>query len=164
MAYNPSDSQSEKGVAFWTIGVTGVEIEVDTQTGHVKVLKMLSCFDPGKVINTELYAAQVEGGMIQSLGTALYEAMILKDGKLMNGSFLDYKIPTAYELPDVLESYVCEFPEETGPFGARGIGEPAMVPGAPAIANAIANAIGARFDRMPITPDMIMDAINNKKN
>ena len=162
MAYNAADSQSEKGVAFWTIGCTGVEIEIDTQTGHVKVLQMISCFDPGKVINTELYAAQVEGAMIQSLGTALYEAMILKDGKLMNGSFLDYKIPTAYELPERLESYVCEFPEETGPFGARGIGEPAMVPGAPAIANAIANALGTRFDRMPITPDMIMEAINNK--
>lgn len=164
MAYNAADSQSEKGVAFWTIGCTGVEIEIDTQTGHVKVLQMISCFDPGKVINTELYAAQVEGAMIQSLGTALYEAMILKDGKLMNGSFLDYKIPTAYEMPDVLESYVVEFPEETGPFGARGIGEPAMVPGAPAIANAIANALGVRFNQMPITPDMVLETINNKKN
>ena len=164
MAYNPADSQSEKGVAFWTVGVTGSEVEIDTQTGHIKVLKMISCFDPGKVINENLYNAQVEGAMIQSLGTALYESCILKDGKFMNCSFLDYKIPTAYELPEVLESYTYCKPEKTGPYGARGIGEPAMVPGAPAIANAVANALGVRFNEMPITPDMVLEALKNKKN
>ena len=158
-AYNMENSQSPKPVAFWTIGVTGAEVEVDTQTGHVKVLKMISCFDPGKVVNRALFDAQVEGGMVQAMGTAILEELLLKDGRILNKSFVDYKIPTAGDAPDVLLSLIAEYPEETGPFGARGIGEVVMVPGAPAIANAIANAVGRRFDHMPITPDDVLNAL-----
>lgn len=163
LTYNQADSQSPKPVAFWTIGLTGVEVEVNTQTGHVKVLKMISCFDPGKVINKELYNAQVEGAMVQAMGTAIYEELVLKNGRIVNKSYVDYKIPSAGDTPDVLESYVAEFAEKTGPFGARGIGEPAMVPGAPAIAIAVSNAIGVGiFDHMPITPDDILNALKEK--
>ncbi len=148
--------------AFWTMGVNGAEVEVDTETGHIKVLKMVSCFDAGKVINPALFSAQSEGAMVQALGTALFEELKLKDGKVLNKSFVDYKIPTADDVPELVVKYV-EHPEPTGPFGARGVGEPLMVPGAPAIANAVYNAIGVRFTRMPILPDDVLRALREKK-
>ena len=147
---------------FWTIGCNGAEVEVDTQTGHIKVLKMVSCFDAGKVINPLTYTCQSEGAMVQSLGTALFEELKLKDGKVLNKSFVDYKIPTADDVPELVVKYV-EHPEPTGPYGARGVGEPLMVPGAPAIANAVYQAIGVRFRRMPITPDDVLKALRERQ-
>ena len=148
--------------AFWTMGVNGAEVEVDTETGHIKVLKMCSCFDAGKVINPATFCAQSEGAMVQALGTALFEELILKNGKPMNTSFVDYKIPTADDIPELVVKYV-EHEEPLGPYGARGVGEPLMVPGAPAIANAVYNAIGVRFTRMPITPEKVLEALREKK-
>ncbi len=148
--------------AFWTMGVNGAEVEVDTETGHIKVLKMSSCFDAGKVINPATYCAQSEGAMVQALGTALFEELKLKDGRVLNKSFVDYKIPTADDVPEFSVKYV-EHAEPNGPYGARGVGEPLMVPGAPAIANAVYNAIGVRFLRMPITPDDVLKALREKK-
>lgn len=149
--------------AFWTMGVNGCEVEVDTETGHIKVLKMVSCFDAGKAINPAMFCAQSEGAMVQALGTALFEELKLKDGKVLNKSFVDYKIPTADDIPELIAKYV-EHAEPTGPYGARGVGEPLMVPGAPCIANAVYNAIGVRFKRMPITPDDVLKALKEKKN
>ena len=162
MGFDHETGQGTKPVAFWTMGVNGAEVEIDTETGEIRVLKMVSCFDPGKVINPKLYDAQVEGAMVQALGTALFEELKLKDGKVLNTSFVDYKIPTADDMPEMVVK-VAEHAEPTGPFGARGIGEPVMVPGAPAIANAIANALGVRFYRMPITADDVLKALKEKK-
>lgn len=162
MGFDHETGQGTKPVAFWTMGVNGAEVEIDTETGEIRVLKMVSCFDPGKVINSKLYDAQVEGAMVQALGTALFEELKLKDGKVLNKSFVDYKIPTADDMPEMVVK-VAEHAEPTGPFGARGIGEPVMVPGAPAIANAIANALGVRFYRMPITADDVLKALKEKK-
>ena len=162
MGFDHETGQGTKPVAFWTMGVNGAEVEIDTETGEIRVLKMVSCFDPGKVINPKLYDAQVEGAMVQALGTALFEELKLKDGKVLNKSFVDYKIPTADDMPEMVVK-VAEHAEPTGPFGARGIGEPVMVPGAPAIANAIANALGVRFYRMPITADDVLKALKEKK-
>lgn len=147
--------------AFWTMGVNGCEVEIDTDTGACKVLKMVSCFDAGKVINPTLFETQSEGAMVQALGTALFEELKLKDGRVQNKSFVDYKIPTADDIPVLIAKYV-EHPEPTGPYGARGVGEPLMVPGAPCIANAIYNAIGVRFHRMPITSEDILKALKEK--
>ena len=162
MGFDHETGQGTKPLAFWTMGVNGAEVEIDTETGEIRVLKMVSCFDPGKVINPKLYDAQVEGAMVQALGTALFEELKLKDGKVLNKSFVDYKIPTADDMPEMVVK-VAEHAEPTGPFGARGIGEPVMVPGAPAIANAIANALGVRFYRMPITADDVLKALKEKK-
>jgi CO/xanthine dehydrogenase Mo-binding subunit len=148
--------------AYWTMGANAAEVEVDTETGMIKVLKMSSCFDAGKVVNPALYCAQSEGAMVQALGTALFEELKLKDGRVLNKSFMDYKIPTADDIPEFSVKYI-EHAEPTGPYGARGVGEPLMVPGAPAIANAVYNAIGVRFTRMPITPDDVLKALREKK-
>ena len=144
--YDPATGYSPKPAAFWTTAVAGA---------------VESC-DPGHIVNPELYKAQVEGGMMQALGTVLFEELKLKDGKVLNKSFVDYKIPTIDNAPETFIAMGVEHPEETGPYGARGIGEPAMVPGAPAIANAIYNATGCRFTEMPITPERMLKALQEK--
>lgn len=160
--YDPATGYSPKPAAFWTTAVAGAEVEVDTETGIIEVKKMVESCDPGHIVNPELYKAQVEGGMMQALGTVLFEELKLKDGKVLNKSFVDYKIPTIDNTPETFIAMGVEHPEETGPYGARGIGEPAMVPGAPAIANAIYNATGCRFTEMPITPERMLKALQEK--
>ena len=160
--YDPATGYSPKPAAFWTTAVAGAEVEVDTETGLIEVKKLVESCDPGHIVNPELYKAQVEGGMMQALGTVLFEELKLKDGKVLNKSFVDYKIPTIDNAPETFIAMGVEHPEETGPYGARGIGEPAMVPGAPAIANAIYNATGCRFTEMPITPERMLKALQEK--
>ena len=160
--YDPATGYSPKPAAFWTTAAAGAEVEIDTETGVIEVKKMVESCDPGHIVNPELYKAQVEGGMMQALGTVLYEELKLKDGKVLNKSFVDYKIPTIDNTPETFIAMGVEHPEETGPSGARGIGEPAMVPGAPAIANAIYNATGCRFTEMPITPERMLKALQEK--
>ena len=160
--YDPATGYSPKPAAFWTTAAAGAEVEIDTETGVIEVKKMVESCDPGHIVNPELYKAQVEGGMMQALGTVLYEELMLKDGKVLNKSFVDYKIPTIDNTPETFIAMGVEHPEETGPYGARGIGEPAMVPGAPAIANAIYNATGCRFTEMPITPERMLKALQEK--
>ena len=160
--YDPATGYSPKPAAFWTTAAAGAEVEIDTETGVIEVKKMVESCDPGHIVNPELYKAQVEGGMMQALGTVLYEELKLKDGKVLNKSFVDYKIPTIDNTPETFIAMGVEHPEETGPYGARGIGEPAMVPGAPAIANAIYHATGCRFTEMPITPERMLKALQEK--
>ena len=160
--YDPATGYSPKPAAYWTTAAAGAEVEIDTETGVIEVKKMVESCDPGHIVNPELYKAQVEGGMMQALGTVLFEELKLKDGKVLNKSFVDYKIPTIDNAPETFIAMGVEHPEETGPYGARGIGEPAMVPGAPAIANAIYNATGCRFTEMPITPERMLKALQEK--
>jgi len=153
----------DKPVVFWTFGSQGVEIEVDIETGQIKVLEVVSCFDVGKVINPQLIEGQVEGGIVQGIGSALFEELIIKDGEVKNDSFVDYKIPTADDMPKMTIKFV-ENPEETGPFGARAIAEVCMVAAAPAIANALHDAIGVRVKTMPLTAERVLKAIREKKS
>ena len=153
--------QGEKPVAFWTFGVQAAEVEVDIETGEVKVLKIAAAYDAGKAINPELVCAQIEGGIVQGLGSALFEEMKIEKGKVLNPSFVDYKIPTVGDVPKMIISII-ENPEPTGPWGARGIAEPCMVPTAPAIANAVFDAIGCRINSLPITAEKVLKAIKSK--
>jgi len=153
--------QGDKPVAYWTFGVQAAEVEVDIETGEVKVLKIAAAYDAGKAINPELVYAQIEGGIVQGLGSALFEEMKIEKGKVLNPSFVDYKIPTAGDVPEMKISII-ENPEPTGPWGARGIAEPCMVPTAPAIANAVFDAIGCRINSLPITAEKVLKAIKNK--
>lgn len=158
---DPETGLGDHPVAFWTYGAQGIEIEVDTLTGNIEVIDVVASYDAGKVINPQLIEGQVEGAIVQGLGTAIFEELILKDGKVMNPSFVDYKIPTADDMPNMKLGFV-ENPEVTGPFGARGIAEPAMVPTAPAIANALYDAIGVRMKTMPFTPEKVLNALKSK--
>jgi len=154
--------QGEKPVAFWTYGTQGVEIEIDTETGKIEVLKVASSFDVGKVMNPKLIEGQIEGGIIQGLGSAIFEELIIDNGVVKNPNFVDYKIPTSDDMPEMIVSFI-ENEEETGPFGARGVAEPCMVPTPPAIANAVFDALGVRITTLPITAEKILKALKEKK-
>lgn len=162
MNFDLETGLGENPVAFWTYGAQGVDIELDTDTGEIRVLKVSSSFDVGQVINPTLLEGQLEGAIVQSLGTALFEELMLKNGKPVNASFIDYKIPTADDMPEMVIIPV-ENPELTGPYGARGVAEPAMIPTAPAIANALYRMTGVRIATMPLTPERVLSAIKEHK-
>ena len=134
-------------------------MEVDEETGEVQVLKIVSAYDVGKAINPDLVRTQMEGGAVQGMSTALLEGIILQHGMPRNPNFTDYRIATAVDAPLEMENIIVEVPQDDGPFGARGIGEHPMVPTAPAIANAVFNAVGVRVDNMPITSEKVWIAL-----
>jgi len=139
------------------------EVEVDTETGLVKVIKLTCAHDLGRTINPLLARGQVVGGVLSTgLGYALTENLIRENGKVLNRNFLDYKILTALDVCDV-ECIFVESNDPNGPFGAKGVGEPAMIPSAVAISNAIYDAIGVRVSELPITPEKILKALREKK-
>ncbi len=144
--------------ATWAHGAYVAEVEVDTETGEVKVLKLTAVQDVGRVINRLGIEGQMEGGISVSLGYALSEELQMKEGKVLNPSFRDYKVPTAPETPEI-ELHFVESDCIEGPLGAKGIAElPAIIP-APAIANAVYNAIGIRFFAPPLTPEKVARAL-----
>jgi carbon-monoxide dehydrogenase large subunit len=147
--------QGERAVVHYTTGAQAVELEVDLDTGRIEIIKGVSSFDVGKAINPELVKAQMEGGFVQGLSSALFESLQLKDGVVQNPSFVDYRIATSSDVPRDLHAYIVEVPQDDGPWGARGIGEHSMVPTIPAIANAIYDAIGIRFDGPPFTAEKV---------
>ena len=138
------------------------DVEVDPKTGLVNVLKCVVAQDVGKCINPLATEGQMEGGIVMGVGYALTEGIQYKDGEVENPNLVDYKIPTALDVPDITPIIV-EEPDPTGPFGAKGVGEGTLVPVAPAIANAIYDAIGVRIKELPITPEKILRALGEKK-
>jgi CO/xanthine dehydrogenase Mo-binding subunit len=148
----------------WTYGAHGVIVDVDPETGEFALRKITSVFDVGKAVNPGLVRGQAIGGMVQGLGTALCEGYIYdENGRLLNPSFTDNKIPTAKDLPDVVESAVVETPQLDGPFGARGVGEHPMISVAPAIGNAIGRALGVELLHMPIRAEDVWRAMHEKE-
>ena len=141
-----------------TFGTIGMEVAVDTETGLIDVLKIVSCFDVGQAINPLSAEGQIEGGAVYGLGYGLCEDMKIEKGVIMTPSLAEYLIPTAKDVPDV-ETIMIESGGGIGPFGAKGIGEPATVPAAPALANAVAAAIGSRVYSLPLSPDRILKAL-----
>lgn len=152
---DPETGQGERAVVHYTTGAQAVELEVDLDTGRIEIIKGVSSFDVGKAINPELVKAQMEGGFVQGMSSALFESLQLKDGILQNPSFVDYRIATSSDVPRDLQAYIVEVAQDDGPWGARGIGEHSMVPTIPAIANAIYDAVGVRFDGPPFTAEKI---------
>jgi len=142
----------------FAFGAHAVEVAVDTETGEVTVLKSAGAHDVGQAINPAAVAGQIEGSAIMGQGYALCEDMILEEGRLMTPSFSEYLIPTAEDVP-MVEAIILESRSGFGPFGSKGIGEPAFAPVAAAIANAVANAIGVRIHELPITPERVVAAL-----
>jgi CO/xanthine dehydrogenase Mo-binding subunit len=140
--------------AVYGFGAHMAEIEVDTDLGTVRVLRIIAAHDVGHAINPTLIEGQIEGGVAQGLGMALMEEFFPGKGENLH----DYLIPSAGDIPPV-ESILIEDPSSIGPFGAKGIGEQAVIPTAPAILNAIHHATGVRMHRVPATPDRIREAI-----
>ncbi len=149
--------------AAYTYGTQAVELEVDEETGEVEILRAVAAMDIGKVLNPPALRGQVLGGLAQGIGYALYEEVKSDKGRILNANFTDYKLPTAHELAFPVHLVFVESNERTGPFGAKGAGEPGLVPTAPAIANAIHDAVGIRLNDLPMTPEKILAAIEERR-
>ncbi|MEP7225091.1 MAG: molybdopterin cofactor-binding domain-containing protein, partial [Actinomycetota bacterium] len=134
-------------------------VKVDPETGEVELLAHVIAQDVGRALNPALVEGQMRGGATQGMGWALYEQLDHDEvGQLLTGSFLDYALPIAERVPEI-ETLIVEVPAPDGPFGAKGIGEAPVVAAAPAIANAIAAATGARLHELPMTPPRVWDAL-----
>ncbi len=147
--------QGQRAVVHYTTGAQAVEVEVDLDTGKVEVIHGVSAFDVGKAINPEMVNAQMEGGFVQGMSTALFETLTLKEGVPQNASFVDYRIATTVDVPATVDTIIVEVPQDDGPYGARGIGEHSMVPTIPAIANAIYDAVGIRMEAPPYSSEKV---------
>ena len=138
-----------------------VEVEVDIETGEVKILKMVGAYDVGKAINPAHVEGQITGGALMGAGYALTEGLITKDGKFINDNFCDYRILRACDAPEMHPIIVESHDPAAGAFGAKGFGEVTMIGTAAAIANAVSNAVGARVTTLPITQEKVLEAIQN---
>ena len=153
---DPETGQGGHPNVHYTTGAAGIILEIDRETGRMKIKKVALAVDCGKAINPDLVRGQVVGGLLQGFATVLYEDMRYDArGKLLNPNFSDYKIPTSMDMPDEVVPIIIEVAQPDGPFGARGVGEHTMIPCAPLIANAVADALGVRVRSMPVTKEKV---------
>jgi CO/xanthine dehydrogenase Mo-binding subunit len=159
---DPETGQSEKCTEFWFPSATSAEVEVDTETGKIRLLQFYSVGDTGTAINPRHCEQQLLGSAITHLGLTLFEEMIFDEGQLVNGSLLDYQVASFKDLPDSFRPIIVQVPHETGPFGAKGVGETGTLTVSAAIANAIHDATGVRIRDLPITPERLLRALTEK--
>ena len=160
---NPKTGKG-KAAAFWFFSACGAEVEVDIQTGKVRVLRAVTAVDAGKAIHPRQCDLQNEGSMLSGLGSALFEEMVYDNGQPINSNFLEYMLPSMEDQPLDFTSFIVETPHPDGPNGAKGVGEAGLPPMAPAIGNAIANALGGvRIRDLPMKPGKIVAALRAAK-
>ncbi len=168
-SYNPKttpiDFRTGEGNVSGSYGFEAqiVEVEVDTETGKIKILKLWDAHDVGKAINPSSVESQVEGSVVMGLGYTLFEDLEFHNGRVANASFAKYKVPRSGIIPPI-ETIMIETNDPQGPFGAKGMGEAALLPTAAAIANAIYDAVGIRLKELPFTPDKVIKALEEKQN
>ena len=165
--YEPPTERQDKEFrgnisAAYGFATQAVEVEVDTQTGEVRVLKIAAAHDVGRAINPMAVEGQIHGGISMGLGYGLYEELVVQEGQVLNPNFADYALPTALDMPEI-DTIIIETDDPAGPFGAKGMAEPACIPTAPAIANAVYDAVGVRIKDLPITPEKVLKALKEKK-
>jgi len=156
-------AQASKSSLFWMYGAHLAEVEVDADTGKVKINRILAVHNVGKALNPLLLEGQCEGGVSMAIGEALYEELVREKGKTLNDTFLDYKLPTFIEVPQKMESVFIEVPHKESPYGNIGMGEAVALGASAAIGNAIYNAIGVRIKELPITGEKIVKALEEEK-
>jgi len=161
-SYGPGTGQVNGAVPGWKYGAHAAEVEVDPETGQVTVLKFVATHDYGQTINPTMAEGQIEGGVGMGISCTLSEEVLFDDGRVTNPSFMDYRMLTSADTPPI-ESRIVEVPLPEGPFGAKGGGEPSFIAVAPAIANAIYDAVGVRILDLPITPEKVLRALEKKK-
>jgi len=162
------DKRSKKAIlgsttTFWEVGWGAVEVEVDTETGVIRLLNYVSAADAGKAINPDQCVGQDEGAVMFGIGHTLMEEMVYEDGQLLNPNFVDYRVPTFKDLPDHLHTILIENGNGPGPYGAKGLGEGGLLPVASAVANAVARAVGVRIQDLPLTPVKVWQAMQAKQ-
>ena len=156
------DKLGDKIESFPT-GVMVCEVEVDPETGEVRVDRLTAVADCGTVVNPLLLAGQMHGGIVHGLGNALMEEAVYDEetGQLLSGTLMDYALPHSLDVPTITPLLV-EVPSELGPFGAKGVGEPPVVPVAAAIANAIRDAVGVQMTQLPMTPERVFASLTQE--
>ena len=165
--FNPDSEVADPKSHYGNISPTyqfsahAVVVRVYEETGKVEILDYVAAHDSGRIINPTIAEGQIEGGVAQGIGYALLEDMQIKMGKVLNPNFTDFKVPLAPDLPPI-RTIMIETEDPQGPFGAKGLGESTIVPAAPAIANAIFDAIGVRMKNLPFTAEKILQALKSK--
>lgn len=161
---DPSYTEGVAGTAFHghTYATQAVQVEVDRETGNVKVLRAVGAQDVGQAVNPMSVEGQIQGGMSGGLGYALSEEILYAAGRAANDSLMDYRLPTAVDVP-AIEPHIVEYLDDEGPFGAKSAGELPIVPTAGAVANAVYDAVGVRITDLPITPEKVLRAIRERQ-
>lgn len=149
---------------FWEIGIGGVELEVDRETGKITLKKYITVADVGKAINPMQCEGQDEGSAMMGVGHTLYESIVYENGQILNPNLIDYRVPKFTDMPREFECFLVENRDGPGPYGAKGMGEAGIIPPAASIANAVAWSTGARIKELPITPEKVWRAIKDKKS
>jgi CO/xanthine dehydrogenase Mo-binding subunit len=165
-SYVPPDratGQTPDATPFWMVGAAGVELEVDTETGQVRVTKLVNVADVGRPLNPKIVETQLSGGALMQLGFTLFEKMHFDGGQVTNASLADYKIPGITDVPPVMVNETVDAIQPSGPFGAKGVGESATFGVSPAIANAIEDAVGVRLTELPLTAEAVYRALRVKQ-
>lgn len=157
--YDHETGQSSRVTEHWFAGAVGAVITVDTATGRIALEHLAVAGDVGRAINPALVEQQLCGAAIMGIGLSLFEEMVFDEGQLVNGSMLDYQLPSLRDMPSRLTPLIIESPHRGGPFGAKGVGETGILPVAPAIANALRDAVDVRLTRLPLTPERVLQAI-----
>ena len=158
----PGTGRTPNATPFWMVSGTGVEVAVDTETGHVKIERMVSVVDVGKAINPRIVETQISGAALMQLGFTMFEKMHLDGGQVTNASLADYKIPGFHDVPELMENLQVDTFQSNGPFGAKGVGEIATFCVSPAIANAIDDAVGVRLTELPLNAEAVYRALRAK--
>ncbi len=156
---DPVTGQCPNITAYWMLGCTAVEVEVDTETGQVRVLRLVTAVDVGRPLNGPLCRQQINGAAVLGLGQTLLEHLVMEDGQILNANLADYHIPSFLDVPPEMTPLMVEVPHKEGPYGAKGIGETGVMSVAPAVANAIADACGARVKDLPLTAEKVFAAL-----
>ncbi len=158
------DRETGQGNAYsnYSYATQLAEVEVDTETGKVDVLRVIAATDVGKAINPMNVEGQIEGGVVMGLGYALTEEIKQEKGYVKTKNFGEYMLPTSLDIPEI-ETHIVEVPVSSGPYGAKGVGEPALIPTTPAILNAIANALGVRVTDLPANLENLHRLIHEKE-
>jgi CO/xanthine dehydrogenase Mo-binding subunit len=149
---------------FWMCAAAGAEVEVDTETGQVKILRLINVVDCGRPVNPKIVETQISGASLMQLGFTMFEKMHIDAGQVTNASLADYKIPNILDVPQVMENEAVAAHQSNGPYGAKGVGETATFCVSPAIANAIDDACGVRLTELPLNPEAVFRALRAKAN
>jgi CO/xanthine dehydrogenase Mo-binding subunit len=160
---DPQTGQTANATPFWMTAGSGAEVEIDTETGQLRVTRLINVVDAGNAINPKIVETQISGAALMQLGFTLFEKMHIDGGQVTNASLADYKIPGIHDVPAVMENEAVAAFQSNGPFGAKGVGELATFGVSPAIANAIDDAVGIRLTELPLTAEALFRALRAKQ-
>jgi CO/xanthine dehydrogenase Mo-binding subunit len=164
IAPDPANGLTPNVTPFWMSSATGAEVEVDMETGHVRVTRLITAVDCGRPINPKIVETQISGASLMQLGFTMFEKMHIDGGQVTNASLAEYKIPGMLDVPAIMENEAVAAQQANGPFGAKGVGETATFCVSPAIANAISDACGIRLTELPLNPEAILRALREREN